>query len=159
MKFAEEYKIVPVANALDISAATADTDSINMSNYHRATFIFAIGSIATNDSAVTVHSGATNGGIDSTLYFDYALGGATKATANCDVLAATTNAATMTLTATTHAGYMLVIEVDASVMDIANGEKWLTVRFTDTGACTGLVSGFAILEPRYTQNRSATALA
>jgi hypothetical protein len=55
---------------------------------------------------------------------------------------------------------MLVIDVLASEMDMANGEEWLTLTFadTDTGA-TGNVSVVAVLEPRYGQGQSTTALA
>ena len=54
---------------------------------------------------------------------------------------------------------MLIVEVDASDMDIDNEENWLTLSFPDdaTGA-TGGLSAVAILEPRYTGNSSATAL-
>ena len=44
-------------------------------------------------------------------------------------------------------------------MDVANGEEWLTLDFTDPGGATGQAIVIAILEPRYTGNQSATALA
>jgi len=58
----------------------------------------------------------------------------------------------------TYSNFMLVVEVDASDMDVANEEEWLYLQFT-TSSTTGLATIFAILEPRYTSNRSATALA
>jgi len=157
MEFAEQYKVVPVGHALDISS-TVDSDSINMKGFHKATFIITIDTLGTASSVLTVNSGATDGAITSALYFDYAFGGAAIASADCDVLAATTNANTLSITYGTYSDYMLVVEVDASAMDTANEEEWLTLRFTDPGTATGTVDVIAILDPRYTGNRSDTAL-
>jgi len=157
MEFAEQYKVVPVGHALDISS-TVDSDSINMKGFHKATFIITIDTLGTASSVLTVNSGATDGAITSALYFDYAFGGAAIASADCDVLAATTNANTLSITYGTYSDYMLVVEVDASAMDTANEEEWLTLRFTDPGTATGTVDIIAILEPRYGGNCSVTAL-
>jgi len=158
MRFPELYKVVPVLNDGDLDAgATLDTDSINMKNYHYATFLINIQDIATADVTLTAHSGATNGAITSTLYFDYAYGGAAQASVNCDVLSASTNANTLVIANATYDNYLLVVEVDASDMDTANHEEWLTLRFT-CGTATGNVCIVAILEPRYAGNRSVTAL-
>jgi hypothetical protein len=51
---------------------------------------------------------------------------------------------------------MLIIEVSASQMDIANGENWLTI-YPNAGT-SGIAHIVAILEPRYGGNQSATAL-
>jgi hypothetical protein len=75
------------------------------------------------------------------------------------VLADWTSAATLTITHDSYDNYMLIVEVDASAMDIANEEEWLTVTLTDPGTATGTVDCIAILKPRYTSNRSETALA
>ena len=158
MRFQEKYKVVPVLNDGDLDAgATLDTDSINMSKYHFATFLINIQDIGVADVTLTAHSGATDGAITSTLYFDYAYGGAAQASANCDVLSASTNANTLVIGNASKDNFLLVVEVDASAMDVANGEEWLTLRFT-CGAATGNVCIDAILEPRYTGNLSATAL-
>ena len=157
MDFAERFKVVPVGHALDLSS-TVDTDSINMKGYHKAVFIITIDTLGTASSVLTVNSGATDGAIDSALYFDYAFGSAAIGSASCDVLAATTNAATLTITYGTYSDYMLVVEVDGSNMDTANEEEWLTLRFTDPGTATGTVDVIAILYPRYPSNQSVTAL-
>lgn len=160
MRLAEEYKIVPVGNPIDLNAAaTIDFDSINMKNFHRATFIISFGTLAGASATMTVHSGATDGACTSALYFKYAFGGAAQATANCDVLAAETLVNTLEITHTTYDNFMLIVEVEADRMDRENAEEWLTLRFTDPGGATGLVNGFAILEPRYTKNLSVSALA
>lgn len=156
---AENFKIVPVMSAGNLDAgATLDTDSINMKNYHRATFIIGLQTLGGADPVLTVNSGATDGAITSALTFRYAFGSAAAAAANCDVLAAWTQAATLTIAHATYDNYMLIVEIDAVDMDMANAEEWLTLRFT-CGAATGLVQIHAILDPRYTQNVSESALA
>ena len=160
MRLAEDFKIVPVGNPIDLNAAaTIDLDSINMKNFHRATFIISFGTLATASATMEVYSGASAGTCTSALYFKYAFGGAAQGSASCDVLAAETLANTLTITHTTYDNYMLIVEVEADRMDRENAEPWLTVRFTDPGGATGLVNAFAILEPRYSNNLSATAIA
>jgi hypothetical protein len=72
-------------------------------------------------------------------------------TASCDVLGAWADSSGSTaLTCTTK---VVVIEADASAM--ASGHKWLTGAIAATA---GIIHVNAILEPRYSGNRSATAL-
>ena len=156
---AEQKKIVPVMSDGDLNAgAILDTDSINMKNYHRATFVIGLQTMGGADPVMTVYSGATDGACTSALTFRYAFGSAAQATALCDVLAAWTQAATLTIAHATYDNYMLIVEIDAVDMDVANAEEWLTLRFT-CGAATGNVQIHAILDPRYTQNVSESALA
>jgi hypothetical protein len=161
---AEEYKIVPVFQDGDMSS-TISGDSINMKNYHSATLIFTFGTLGTASSVLTINSGSVNGTAASALTFNYAWGGAAigtavaGSTASCDVLADWTSAATLTITHDAYDNYMLVVEIDASAMDIANGEEWLIATLTDPGTATGTVDCIAILKPRYAENRSETALA
>jgi hypothetical protein len=156
----DDKHIAVVAHALDLNAAaTVDCDSINMKNYKRATFVFTFDTLATASVAMTVNSGATDGAVTSALSFNYAFGSAAIGSANSDVLAATTSAATLTITHDAYDDYMLVVDIPASQMDMANDEEWLTVRFTDPGGATGTVDGFVLLEPRYSCESSPSALA
>ena len=160
MKLPEILKVVPVLRYGDLNAgATLDTDSINMENYHRCTFLIQWHAIGVANSTLEVYSGASDGTCTSALYFDHAKGGAATGTALCDVLAATANANTLTITEASDDNFMMLVEVRSTDMDVANGESWLTMRITDAGGQTGNVTILAILEPRYTGNRSATALA
>ena len=160
----EIYKIVPVMKEADLSS-TVETDGINMKNFHRATFIFSLNTLGGASSVLTVTSGAADGANTSEISFKYAFGGAAIGTAaagsasSCDVLADWTDASTLTLTYGTYSDYMLVVVVDAAKMDVANSEEWLSCVFTTTSSVTGNVTGFAILEPRYEENNSETALA
>jgi hypothetical protein len=156
MRFPEIFKVVPVMASDDINAGV-DADSINMKNFHRATFIMTFGTLSGN-AVLTVNSGATDGEKTSALTFNYALGSAAIGAASCDVLAAGTAAATLTLTAATYTDKMLIVEVEAAAMDLANEEEWLTLSLSDAAA-SGACDVVAILEPRYTGNCSGTALA
>ena len=156
MRFPEIFKVVPVMASDDINAGV-DADSINMKNFHRATFIMTFGTLSGN-AVLTVNSGATDGEKTSALTFNYALGSAAIGAASCDVLAAGTAAATLTLTAATYTDKMLIVEVEAAAMDLANEEEWLTLSLSDA-ASSGTCDVVAILEPRYTGNCSGTALA
>lgn len=156
MRFPEIFKVVPVMASDDISAGV-DADSINMKNFHRATFIMTFGTLSGN-AVLTVNSGATDGEKTSALTFNYALGSAAIGAASCDVLAAGTAAATLTLTDTTYTDKMLIVEVEAAAMDLANEEEWLTLSLSNA-ASSGTCDVVAILEPRYTGNCSGTALA
>ena len=160
MDLAEKFKIVPVASDMDVAgSATNPCDSINMKGYHHATFIVNFQTLGGADLHCKVYSGATAAALTSALTFRYAFAGAAATAANADVLAATSTSADLTIAHATYDNYMLVIDIDASEMDVANGEEWLTLSFPDdaTGS-TGNLSAVAILQPRYTSDRSATAL-
>ena len=160
MRLAEEKKIVPVLNYDDMDTGTAlDGDSINMKNFHRATFIVNLHDIGTASPVLYLYSGATDGDKTSALTFHYAFGGAAQGTALCDVLAADATSAALTLTHGTYDDFMLIVEINAEDMDVANSEEWLTISFSDPGTAEGHVTATAILEPRYTGNLSGTALA
>jgi len=170
MKLAEKYKIVLVTSNLDYNTgATATTKGINMKNFHSCTYLIDIGTLAVADVTIKAYSGATDMALTSALPFKYAYGGSTclwaaagtTPASGADVLAAeveVTAATGLVVAQATYPNYMLLIEVDASIMDVANGESWLSLSIT-CGAATGLASVFALLEPRYTGNASATALA
>jgi len=160
MKLAENFKTVPVLNYDDMdTGGNLVGDSINMKNYHRASFIINLHDIGTASPVMYIYSGATDAAVTSALTFHYAFGSAAQGTALCDVLGADATSDGLTLTHGTYDEYMLIAEVDAVDMDTANGENWLTIVFTDPGTATGHVTVTAILTPRYTKNLSVTALA
>lgn len=161
-KFIENFKLVPCGVDIDFNTAASNlSDSINMKNYHRATFLIQLADIGTASPILIVYSGATDAACTSALKFRYAFGSAAAGSANCDVLTDWTECDTtgLTLTHGTYDNYLLVVEVETAKMDVANGEEWLTLDFTDPGGATGQAIVIAVLEPRYTCNQSATALA
>jgi hypothetical protein len=155
---AENLKIVPVMNSANVSTGT-DCDSINMAGFHNATFIFTFGAVTT-DITITPKSGASAGTKTTAVPSYYAAGGAVigtavaASTASCDVLAAWTHTDT-TVALSAASNKILVVEFDAKSMTA--GEQWLTV--TVAAGTSGICHCVAILEPRYTGNRSATCLA
>lgn len=156
MNLPERMKITPVMASDDINNGV-DADSLNMSKYHRCTFLCTFGTL-NGDAVLTVNSGATDGAKTSALTFRYALGSADIGQANCDVLGATASAASLTLTAATYSDRLLCIEVEAAAMDTANNEEWLTLSLNDA-ANSGSCDILAVLEPRYSANCSGSALA
>jgi len=160
MRLAEEKKIVPILASEDTGAGIS-MDSINMKGFHRATIIITMATIV-GDAVLTVNSGATDGALTSALTFHYAFGTAdigtyTSATVASDILNVDATSDALTLTGTAYDDTMLIVEVDAADMDIANGEEWLTVAISDAGT-SAFMHAVAILEPRYTGNLSGSAL-
>ena len=160
MRLPELYKVVPIASDMDVAgSATNPCDSINMKNYHHATFLINFQTLGGADLNCIVYSGATDAALTSALTFRYAFMSAAALAANADVLGTPSTSADLTIAHATYDNYMLVVEVDAVDMDVANGEEWLTLSFPDSAAgSTGNLSAVAILEPRYTGNASLTAL-
>ena len=158
--FSENFKIVPVLSDLDLSGTDAGMpgDSINMSNFHKATFIVGLQTLGGANPTVGVYSGASDAACTTFCNFNYAYGSAAAGAASCDVLAAWTEATgVVTIAHASKDNFMLIIEVDAAMM--VSTHKWLTIQFADpsTGA-TGNVQVHAILKPRFGNNVSVTAL-
>jgi polyribonucleotide nucleotidyltransferase len=135
-------------------------DSINMKNYHKATIIMTFGSV-TGDAVLKAYSGATAAAKTSAIPFQYAITEATIGSSSGDVLGSTGTAVAasgLTLTAASVGSAMVVVEIDAAAMDIANAEEFLTLNVSNA-ASSGIMHAVAILEPRYKGNTSPTALA
>ena len=159
--FSEDVKIVQVANALDLaSAEKPQCKSVDMKGFHSATFIVHMGTLATANISVAPYGGATTTTATAVIPFKWTKGGAGGTAANSDVLAAWTSATDLVAIAhgATANNYMFVFEVNAADM---GDYKYLTLQFDDAVAAgsTGLVSASCILKPRYTKNRSDTAIA
>ena len=161
LKLPENMKVVPIASDLDLAgSATNPADSINMKGAHYATFLVNYQTLGGADHDVILYSGATDGALTSALTFRYAFMSAAALAANADVLGASSTSAALRVAHATYDNTMLVVEVDASDMDVANGEEWLTLSFPDTlTGATGNVSVVALLDARYLTNQSPTVLA
>jgi hypothetical protein len=154
--YSETAKVVPVLLSTTDFGAASDLDSINMANYHKATFIYSFGACG-GAVTFTFNSGTTEGAKTTAVIAKAALGGAAIGTAvaasaaSCDVLGAWQDITTsLAITAATK---MVVCEVRASSM--ASGHNWLTGTIA---SASGIVSVVAILEPRYASNMSGTCL-
>jgi hypothetical protein len=158
---AEKFKIVPILSDQDLNAgASMPGDCLNMAGYHDATFIIGLQTLGGAATYLKLYSGASDGATTTALTFRYAYGGAATGSANADVLAAWATSANLAIAHATKDNFMLIVHIRADEMDTANGHKFLTLQFedTDTGA-TGNAQVHAILTPRFTGNRSVTALA
>lgn len=145
----------------DLNAgATLDCDSINMEGVHKVRFIVNYQTIGVAANYVLLYSGATDGAKTSALTFRYGFGGAASGSANADVVATWSTSANLAVAHATYDNYMLIIDIEASEMDLANNENWLTLQFadTDTGA-TGNVSVTALVFRRYCDNQGSSVLA
>ena len=155
---AEQKHIVPLLTSANTGSGV-DCDSINMKGFHKATIIFTNG--ATSGSAVLkIYSGADEGAKTSLMPFKHAYGGAAVGSDSSDYLSAWADvvaASGLTLASATFSSKMQVFEIDASDMDIANGEEWLTAEISAAGT-SGITHAIAVLEPRYKSNRAATVL-
>jgi hypothetical protein len=153
---AENFKIVPIMRTTDFTTGLAG-DSINMTNYHKATFIIMFGAVAGANLVVQIFSGATDALKNTALTFKYAYGSAAIASANCDVLETWADAATtgVVVADASHDNEMLICEVDAAAM--LSGEEWLTIY--PNGGTSGVAHIVAVLQPRYSGAASVSALA
>jgi hypothetical protein len=164
--FIENYHVAPLGVDIDFNTAASNlSDSVDMTNFHRATFLIQLADIGTASPVLYAYSGATAGASTSALTFRYAFGGAAQgtavagSTASCDVLTAWSTSAALTLTHGTYDNFLLFVDIKASEMDMANNENWLTLDFTDPGGATGQAIVLVVLEPRYASNRHPTCLA
>ena len=92
--------------------------------------------------------------------FRHTYGGAAIGSDSSDYYAAWANvtaASGLTLASATYSSKCQIFEIDASDMDIANGEEWLTLEISSAGT-SGITHAVAILEGRYKENRKSTVL-
>ena len=158
--FTEENLIIPLcAQGTDISSNT-EMDSFSMKGYGHATIIMIFAASLTGDNVLTVECGATDSADTSDATFHYRLGSAAPGSATADTLASDATASTLTLTAATYQGKMLVLELDADELPTSGSTvyDWVTVDFDGT-ASTATVTAFAILsKPRYAQAVMTSAI-
>jgi hypothetical protein len=154
--YSEDAKVVPILVSANVGA-TSDTDAINMANYSKVTVVYTCGAF-TGNGTFSFWSGADAASTTTAVPFKHALGGAAIGTAaagstvSCDVLGAwALETSTVAITCTTK---MVVCEISSSAM--TPGENWLTGTIAATA---GILHAVAICEPRYSENRSDTALA
>ncbi len=160
MMLTEQVHSVYVWNNLDLTTGSPMTgESVNMKNFHHATFYILVADLGVADCTLTINSGATDAALTSALTFNYAWTAGAITVAGSDVLAAWTSAASVVLTNATFDNFMLVCEVPATAMDMANGEFWLTPSLVDAGGATGNLSCVVVLQPRYKMSRHVTAIA
>ena len=156
MFLAERMKIAPLLMSLDVTTGL-NSASVNMKNYHRATFVVLFGAnTAGAGYVIQLFSALATATRTTALAFRYAWGSAAVGSASADVLGATAIAATSGVVVgdSAHDSTMLVIDFMAS--ELPTNHNWLTL-YPNAGTA-GACHIIAILEPRYQSNVSPTAL-
>jgi hypothetical protein len=159
MRLSEKIKKVPLLASADITAGT-DSDSINMKNFHAASFDIVFGPSyteagGTGGAVIKLYSGATVGAKTTAMTFNYRYTGGAIGATDADVLSAFATSAALTCAAATYTSRMLTIEVEASEM--TDGHSWLTIE-VGSQAGAGEMVIVAHLIPRYSSAADITAL-
>ena len=160
MSYSENVKIAPLLVSADINAGV-DAKSVNMGGGHSATFVLLFGSGLTGDAKMTVYTGAT-AGAKTTAITDWIgrVASAAIGSPNADVYASSevtvdTGQTYATLTGTTYAGKMLIVEIPARA--VPADKPWVTLSFS-ADASAGSLEIVGLITPRYKSNAIATVL-
>lgn len=151
------YKKVPLLASANINAGV-DSDSINMENYHSASFdiVFGPSYAGAAGAIIKLYSGASDGAKTTAMTFAYRYGGAAIKSASADVLSTEATSAALQIATATMASRLLTIEVEAAAM--TSGHSWLTLEI-GAEADAGEMTIVAHLKPRYASPAATTALA
>ena len=160
-KVVENVHIVPLTALSEDGTASLDLDSFKMNLWESAAICILFSATLTGNNVLTVNGGLTVGAKTVALSFNYRLGSAAPKNATADVLAVGQSAkvATLTLTAATYQGKMLVLELEATDLQSSNViYPWVTVNLDGTAsACT--VAAWAVLKgARYAQEVMDTVI-
>jgi hypothetical protein len=118
-----------------------------MAKWESAAVCILFAAALTGNNVLTVNAGLTAGTKTVAVNFNYRLGSAAPKVATADVYAALADAkvATLTLTAATYQGKLLILEVDVADLQSANViYPWVTVNLDGT-ATVGTVTAWAVL--------------
>jgi hypothetical protein len=139
--------------------AEVELDSVKMGMYDHATFVLQFNSelgltASAHTLTLTVETGSGDSNDLADATFNYRWNSATTITASADKLSTWTSASTLTITCSTDAGKMLILELDAAEIPCASKQyEWVTVNINPVSASVGDVEGYCILSnPRYSAN-------
>lgn len=159
--FSEEAKLVPLTAQGADATSNLECDSFHMKGWDRATIVIIPAASLTGNNVLTVECGASDSADTSDATFHYRLADAAIASATCDQYADDATASSLTLTAATYQGKVLLIELFAEELPTSGSTvyDWVTVDFDGT-ASVGTVTVFAILtNGRYIQHDMSSVLA
>jgi len=150
--FSQSHGIVPLTAQGADATSSLDLDSINMAKYDQVTVCILFAASLVGDNVLTFGCGATDGTKTANATFHYRLGSAAPKATSSDVYAADATSASLTLTAATYQGKLLVCELDAAEMNISDTQyQYLTVNLDGT-ASTGTVTAWAVMSrPTYAE--------
>ena len=161
----QNAQIVPITVPFDVGGGAMTGDWVSMENHNHCALIFCadIG-LANHDPTLTVLQATANDGTGSkALNFTevYQKEGATAINA-VGTFTKVSGQSDNTYSSATGGEneQLIVIEIDAHNLDVANGFKFVSMTVADVGSAGKLICVLAILtEPRYGQEVIATALA
>jgi len=157
--FSQDNLIIPLTVAGTFASTAAEMESFTMRDYDQATIIITQSASMVGNTVITLECGASDAADTADATFHYRWGGAAIASTSADQLGTDATASTLTMTATTYQGKMLVLELHADELP-KSGEtvySWITPDFT--GATGGRIDGIAILsKPRYAKAVMPTAI-
>lgn len=161
-RFSQSHGIVPifVPLAANYNTITVAEESIDMALYNHATFIFLFSADCTADAGIlTMNAGLLNAAADAAVTFTYRYSSAAVLTATADIYTAARTSVALTMAQAEIVNRVLVVEVAADDMWIANVQyRYLTPAYDD-GGTAGIFSCVAVLsEPRYAQAVMPTAI-
>jgi hypothetical protein len=150
MNVTQSIAIVPLVRDGDYNAGFT-ADSLDMAQWNHCAILMAGDSSVATDSSMVIYGGATAAATTAAITAPYRWTAVAVGTTASDVWADwQTAAASFTLTAASlAAGYSLIVEFDASALDISGTQyRYVTPVVASTGAA-GTVNMWAILtEPR-----------
>lgn len=141
---------------VDKTAASLDSDSVNMGLLHRAICSLRFG-VITGNSILTMYAGATAGAKTTALAFRYRLSSGDHKAASADLFGALTSVAATGLTLTAATFDHRIIQIDVESADLTAGQPWLTFS-VDATANPMLISGNAQGEGRFKASIPVTAI-
>lgn len=161
--FLDAADIVPVILPVDLAAGANNGLRVWMRNYDRIVFVFyAEVGAAGEDPIITLRqANAPTGGDEKDLSAIRRVWQkeSTGALPKDWTLISQNAAATYTSDTGGESNQLIVFEVDAADLDVANGFDHVTINVADTGATTGKIGcALAIcIEPRYASTRPSAA--
>lgn len=159
-RFSQKNGIVPlsVSNGLDYNAG-GDLDSINMALYRHAAIIIIADASVAGDGVFTLYGGATDGAKTAAVTFTYRYSSGNVAAASADVLGTPATSAALTITGTSLASRMLIIEVDEEDMNVSGTQyQFLTGNLSAAGTAGNCTAVAILSEPRYSKAVMPTAI-
>ena len=156
-RLSENNNIVHLIEPQDHQSGGIDGDSFHAGRVHAFDIIVCFGNL-TNDSVLSLYSGATNGTKTTQEGFRYRFSDADLRNANADVYGDWTTIAAgagLTLTAATYNDRIVIISMDTD--ELTEGQPLVTLEIDNTASAL-FVSAVAVCKSRYAANDPLTLL-
>ena len=157
-RLSEQNNIVHLIEPQDHQSAGIDGDSFHAGRVHAFDMIVQFGNL-TNNSIMSVYSGAANAVKTTQESFRYRFSDADLRNDNADVYGDWTTIAAgagLTLTAATYNDRIVIISMDTD--ELTDGQPWVTLEIDNTASVL-FVSAVAVCKARYAANDPLTLLA